>query len=710
LRPLAAAIVAVALAGCARPRSPDPFAWAPAEAPAVARGRQVASRFELQSLWEVTAAVDDTLGAANRPAVAAAESRLAAVPGVRRVIGPAELVGAGADGAGLWRRADALGWFAGAGGRSVRFLVDTADFARARPGIEAALSGSGLALARPQREGLEARPLLPDPGGRGARWLPAGLTVAWVLFMIAAGAGVRPVAGQLSRPRAVAVGLSAAAGTAAVFLGVPARGVRIAGALAAAAAAATVMAVALWESRRVPRRYDLERPLRPPAGVLAAAFVIVVAGGLLAPRLRVATSQWGDAPVMFISVRGDLDEPVVLREVRRLTDFVRAQPGVESAWSVADLFMNVTGAREDAARIPDASDQVRRVLVDARADPAVRLELSGDHHDGLVVVRFGANGGAGRLELVDRIGDYIKTELRASLLHVDLGAPGLSPVTRSLGKGLLARDARERVLRACARSGRPLGPALAAAVERAARRAALLPAADAPRLRAEIADDVRSFVARSAVPTLRLGEQVRLVDALAALPDGATPEEVRAVLAAAYGARLAGGALDGAAATLARRLGEVRRRHTARINFKQMLDAAGLPAEGVLADEVRSATLEAMGPVVGVPAPAAASGAFRVDATPVGGAPNDGALSDEWEEALVPGVAAGAAAIGVLLLILGGLRGLGWLPVALAPLAAAAAPPAIAGVPLGLATLSFLGGALAGGAVVASSLAARRHP
>src|SRR5262249_54552821 len=158
--------------------------------------------------------------------------------------------------------------------------------------------------------------------------------------------------------------------------------------------------------------------------------------------------------------------------------------------------------------------------------------------------------------------------------------------------------------------------------ERAARRAALLPAADAPRLRAEIADDVRSFVARSSVPTLRLGEQVRLVDALAALPDGATPEEVRAVVAAAYGARLAGGAPAGAAGALARRLGEVRRRHTARINFKQMLDAAGLPAEGVLADEVRSATLEAMGPVVGVPAPAVASGAFRIDATPVGGAPN----------------------------------------------------------------------------------------
>jgi hypothetical protein len=708
-----AVVIAGAAPGCARARSPDPFAWAPADPPAVARGRQVASRFELQSLWQVTVVVDDAFSAANRGALAAAERRLAVVPGVRRVIGPAALIGDTPDAAGagqrVVRRADALGWFLAVNGRVVRFLIDTADFERARPGVEAALAGSGLTLSRPPPEGLEARPLLPDPGGRGARWLPAGLAVAWVLFMIAAGAGARPVAGQLSRPRAVAVALAAAAGVASIFLGVPARGVRVAGGLAAAAAAATVLAVALWESRRVPRRYDLDRPLRPPAGVLAAAFVIVAAGGLLAPRLRVATSLWGEAPVMFISVRGDLDEPVVLREVRRLTDFVRAQPGVESAWSVADLFMRAAAAPDEAARIPDAADQVRRVLVEARADPAVRLELSGDHHDGLVVVRFGADSAAGRLELVDRIGDYIKTELRAWLLHVDLGAPGLSPVTRSLGKGLLAGDARERVLRACARSGRRLGPADAAAVERAARRAALLPLADAPRLRAEIADDVRSFFARSSVPALRLGEQVRLVDGLAALPDGATPEEVRAVLGAAYGTRLAGVALDGAAAALARRLAGVRRRHTARINFKQMLDATGLPVEGVLADEVRSATLEAMGPVVGVPAPAAAAGAFRIEATPVGGAPNDGALSDEWEEALVPGVAVGATGIGVLLLLLGGLRGLGWLPVALAPLAAAAAPPAIAGAPLGLATLSFLAGALAGGAVVASSLAARRH-
>jgi hypothetical protein len=442
--------------------------------------------------------------------------------------------------------------------------------------------------------------------------------------------------------------------------------------------------------------------------VALLAIAAVASAVVLARRVEVGTHQWDATPLAFVSVRADLDQPVVLREVRRLTDFLRAQPGVANAWSVADLFASVEVEGEEASRIPDHPDQVRRVLVQARADPAVRLELSADHREALVGIRFEDEAPGDRLDLADRLGYYLATDLRASLLPVDLRSPGVSPVTRAVARGLLASDTAERVARICARSGRTLTPAEAQSVERVARQTALLPAADPGRLAADLAADARDFARAYALP-LRPAEQERLASQLAALPDDAGVAEVRAVLAGVYGGRLSGAVLDATAGVVERRIAGVRRRHTARINFKEMLYGADLPTEGVLADEVRAATLEGMGPVVGIPLARAGAAAFAIDAAAVGGAVHDRLLSDTWQASLRGGVTAAVVALALLLLLAGGGRGLAWLPVALAPFAVALLPAALLREPLGLWSLSFLAGALAGGAVMATSQADRRR-
>src|SRR5213076_1673897 len=98
----------------------------------------------------------------------------------------------------------------------------------------------------------------------------------------------------------------------------------------------------------------------PPLGVALLAIAAVASAAALARRVEVGTHQWDASPLAFVSVRADLDQPVVLREVRRLTDFVRAQPGVVNAWSVADLFASVEVEGEEASRVPDQADLVRR--------------------------------------------------------------------------------------------------------------------------------------------------------------------------------------------------------------------------------------------------------------------------------------------------------------------------------------------------------------
>jgi hypothetical protein len=720
------------LFGAAPARAADTFAWTPAGDWAVARGREVAERFDLLHLVEVTVEVDDAYSATNREALAAAEQRLAAVPGVRRVYGPSRLLDLSLDASGratarrvlargtsetdneearqrIVRRADALGWFLAPNGREVRFFVDVDDFRRARAGIAQALAASGLGLVPPTSgDGLRARPLFPDPRAGGAPQLPAAFAAAAVVFIVLAGLKARPLMGGFSRGRALGVTLAAAVGAAAPFAFVPVRGVRIAGAAAAFAAAAAVQFGLMFEVRR-------KRPVawnhfrRPPALVFLLAVATVGAFAAVAPRLRVGTHQWSAAPLGFIDVRADGDSPVVLHEVQRLVEFLRAQPGVASAWSAADVFAGTQIEGEEASRVPADAGDVRRLLAQARTDPAVALELSADHREALVVVRFDEEGeeSTDRLDLAGRLETYLGAELRGSLVPVDLRAGAVPLVTRGVAKGLLAVDTSKRVVSICARSGRPLTATETQAVERVSRQAAALPTADPGRLRAELAADVRDFIVRSPVP-LHASEQARVVDALAALPDDATTNDVARVLAATYGERLSERALADTAAIVAQRMTAVRWRHTARINLHEMIYGADLPTDGVLADEVRTATLEGMGPVVGIPVPRSTPAALHIDAALVGGVAHDRALSDAWLSGLLRGVKYAVGVWAVLLVLLGGLGALAWLPLALAPAAAAALAPALVREPVGLWSLSLLAGALAAGAVVAAAFAARR--
>ncbi len=718
------------------PDTVDLVGFAPPESVAAQRGREVALRFDLGARFELALQVNNAFTAQNRQAMARAEARIAAIPGVRKVVGPGGLLALGVDGAGrVWsgpllaggsdddanelarqrliRRSDAIGWFLSRDGTEIRLLIDADNLPQVRGAIEAAAASSGLVLLS---GGVPATPLWPRPDREPrpfAPWLPF-LLLALVMLpsTLAAALWSRPTTAR-ALFAALAIGVAAAAPAMLAPVAPLRRAAVGAGLGAAILFLVTVFIVRAVGRRRPGTQWETVR-VRAPLIILLPSIALL---GVVAASWRglfLGTQLWRETSVFFVDVRGDLEQPVVMREIRRLTDFLRAEPGVAHAWSIADLFFAVPVAGEEVAGIPSALPVIQAILARARDDSAVRLGLGADHREALIGVRLDEESGVDRLTVLQHLEDYLVQDHRPALLRVDLSDRRTAPATRALGRGILASDARERVLRICARSGRNLNPDEAGAIDRAMRRSALVPTVDPAKLKGEIAQEVSDFVEDVAVAESHVGlprptDRQRLANALFVQPFDASVADVLDPLRVLWGRRLSRAALDGRAGELQRRLIGLRRRHNARINFNDVLYGAELPTEGVLSEEVRHATLEAMGPIVGMPVARHSPGAFLLDAVPVGGAPSDRALSAAWLPRMGIGILLSAALTALLLAAVGGFAALRWWPVALCFGAALVVVPAIAAVPIGALTIAALSGALAGGATFAVAFAPGRR-
>jgi hypothetical protein len=717
----------------------DMVALAPPESVAARLGREVALRFDLGRRFELALQINDAFTAQNRIGIARATALIAAIPGVRKVIGPADLLAIQVDRAGrasaepllagaadddareavrqrVIRRSDAIGWFIDPDGTEIRLLIDTDNLPAVQNAVAAAAASSGLVLLS---DGGRAVPLWPEPEREPQPFLPLWPWVVSVLVALAVlpAALVVLLRRRLSATRtvfmAVAAGITAS-GPALLAPVARLRQIALGVGVGTALGLGAVVIFAELVARARVRPVNESERRNAPIAIVFPSVLLLLGASVFFHRISMGTQFWRDTTVFFVDLRGDLDEPIVIREVRRLTDFLRAEPGVAHAWSIADLFFAVPVAGEEVSGIPLAPPLVQAILARARDDAAARLELGPDHREALIGVRLDEESGVDRLVVLDHLEQYLDREHRSALLRIDLSDGRVPPAARALGRGILAADASTRVLRICSRSGRNLNPPEVEFIDRTLRRAALIPIVDSPRLRAEIAQEVNAFVeqvavAESQVEIPRPLDRQRLAQDLMAEPADSTVADVLRPLRALWGRRLPPRVLEARAGELQYRLRAVRRAHTARINFHEILHGADLPTEGVLSEEVRDATLEAMGPIVGLPVDRQAPGAMSVDAVAVGGAPCDRALSRAWLPRMKLGIALAATFTALLLVALGGFRAFLWWPTSLAFGAPLLLVPAIAGVPIGALYVAVLSGALAAGSAFAVALAPGRR-
>ena len=709
-------------------------------------GAGVAERFHLARRFELTLQVANALGAESRGTMARVEASVAALPGVRRVIGPSRLLSLRTDATGrvsaaplfstpaappavgaasfdlqneLDRRADATGWFVEPDGSAIRLLVDVDERPPGAVAVEAAVASAGLKTTGGE---IPRAAVWPDPDRDRlpfeAEW-PLRIAMLASLPMLALAIVAR------ARAARFAVGTLALALTmAAPGLASPLGPIRIYALITGSAGA--VLAWVAWLLSRIRRRggraeatwvsatgVPVTRGRRgrirgarwAPLPILLGSTALVVAAVMVAPALELRSELSRDTSLFFVHVRADLAEPVVLRELRRFVDRLRSERGVAGAWSIADLFVAIPRAESGVGGIPDDRAVALGILGRASSDGAVEAEVSPDLREGLVVVRFEEESGLDPARVVERITQLATVDLTHSLWRVDVTDPTLTLATRALGRGVLAEGARARVIGLCERAGHTLDDEQRQAIDRTLRRVSLAPVLDAGAYGAAVTREVAAFLEETAIAEHRVAPpqaslRQKLVDAVLGLPGEPSLEDLSRALSDAGGAPKATAAMrENRASELRRRLLAIRRREITRLAAKEILADADLPTEGVLSDAVRDATLEALGPIAGIPAPPRSPGSLTIEAAVVGGAVGDRALAVAWLPRMRQGVLMAAVAEALILLVIGGLRGLTWWPATLAPGAVVLLVPAVAGIPMGLLLVAVLAGALGGGAL-----------
>ena len=203
------------------------------------------------------------------------------------------------------------------------------------------------------------------------------------------------------------------------------------------------------------------------------------------------------------------------------------------------------------------------------------------------------------------------------------------------------------------------------------------------RLDADVADAVRDFIARHPF-ALGPAETNRLIAAVGAMGDGASIDDVRVAVATAYGGRLSDAILRTTAENLARRIASVRRRHVA---------AHELPGHALRRAVAQRRRARRRGAQRDAGRDGAGGGYSRSRPTarrPTGwtwcrwvARPTIARCRCGGGARSAAGAVAAAGLLAILLVLVGGPSGLLSLPLAFAPAAAAIAPAALLGEPVG---------------------------
>jgi predicted RND superfamily exporter protein len=150
--------------------------------------------------------------------------------------------------------------------------------------------------------------------------------------------------------------------------------------------------------------------------------------------------KFGGAIPIKLLVEGDIKEPIVLREMLALQEYLELQDNISHPLSIANLIQRAYGRMLGLYIIPETREEIDFLWTFLEGHPMFHHMVGEDVTTALIMLRLGTTDKEEATKVVEVINRYLEEELRADLIRVEiaLSTPELIEV--------LKRERVERIL------------------------------------------------------------------------------------------------------------------------------------------------------------------------------------------------------------------------------------------------------------------------
>jgi len=130
----------------------------------------------------------------------------------------------------------------------------------------------------------------------------------------------------------------------------------------------------------------------------------------------------GSVPVQIL-VKGDIQDPKVLKEMKKMEDFLKTQDNVHNPQSIADLIEEMSDVMGEGKDIPDSKDKVSNLWFLLEGEEIMSQLVNPDKTEAVIQATLGSVDTKRGRKLIKNIDDYIKRINDSSVAFFQAGIP-----------------------------------------------------------------------------------------------------------------------------------------------------------------------------------------------------------------------------------------------------------------------------------------------
>ncbi len=152
--------------------------------------------------------------------------------------------------------------------------------------------------------------------------------------------------------------------------------------------------LALTGIPRISRRVNLVEYFQPQTGIRQAEAIL--------------EEKFGGSGIIQILVEGDIQDPLVLREMEKMEEFLLAQDGIDNSQSVVNLLKELNHAMGEGKTLPDTKGKVMNLWFLLEGEEVMTQLVNAGRTEAVIQARVAGSLEASRThELVTAINEYI---------------------------------------------------------------------------------------------------------------------------------------------------------------------------------------------------------------------------------------------------------------------------------------------------------------